>query len=60
MDVLKDQLVMSGVEFTEKLFKTEDMIDGLSGEVFVSMLTKYGTPQDILYCVHQKRLWTMQ
>ena len=36
MDVLKQDLVKEGVEFTEKLFKTEDGIDGLSGEVFVS------------------------
>ena len=36
IDVLKQRLVESGVEFTEKLFKTDDGIDGLSGEIFVS------------------------
>ena len=35
IDILKKQLVKSGIEFTEKLFKTDDGIDGLSGEIFV-------------------------
>ncbi|CAI8012114.1 Gamma-aminobutyric acid type B receptor subunit 1 [Geodia barretti] len=34
MDVLKEQLAESGVDFTEKLFNTEDGIDGLSGGIF--------------------------
>ena len=37
MDVLKEQLAESGVDFTEKLFNTEDGIDGLSGGIFVSI-----------------------
>ena len=36
MDVLKAQLADIGVEFSEKLFKSEDGIGGLSGQIFVS------------------------
>ena len=36
MDVLKALLIETGVELSEKLFKTEDGIGGLSGEIFVS------------------------
>ena len=36
MDVLKLKLLENGVEFTEKLFKTEDGIDGINDQIFVS------------------------
>lgn len=36
MDVLKQQLLDNEVELTEKLFKTEDGIDGINDEIFVS------------------------
>lgn len=36
MDALKQKLQESGEEFTEKLFKTEDGIRGISGQIFVS------------------------
>lgn len=35
MDVLKLKLLENKVEFTEKLFKTEDGIDGISDQIFV-------------------------
>ena len=38
MDALKEQLAQSGVDFTENLFNTEDGINGLSGQIFVSRL----------------------
>ena len=36
MDVVKQELADNGIEFLEKIFNTEDGINGLSGEVFVS------------------------
>ena len=38
MDVLKAQLIEAGVEYSEKLFKTEDGLGGLSGQIFVSFI----------------------
>lgn len=35
-DVLKAQLAEIGVEFSERLFKSEDGISGLNGLIFVS------------------------
>lgn len=37
MDRLKQKLLQNGVECTEKLFKTEDGISGISGHIFVSL-----------------------
>ena len=36
MDVLKQRLVENDVNCTSKLFKTEDGIGGISGQIFVS------------------------
>ena len=36
MDVLKTQLAEIGAEFSDSLFKSEDGIGGLSGQIFVS------------------------